>query len=97
MYKYLYVQIFLLIIIETVLKYVILLTRYIGKTALKSGGNTQPGNASNQNIIWSSSNENVATVNNRGTVTGVSAGTAIITATTEEGNFTTRATITVVP
>lgn len=55
----------------------------------------EPANATNKNIIWSSSNEGVATVNQKGLVTAKSIGEAIITATTEEGNFTASATITV--
>lgn len=56
----------------------------------------EPTNATNTNIIWSSSNEEVATVNQKGLVTAKSIGEAVITATTEEGNFTASATITVV-
>ena len=55
----------------------------------------EPANATNTNIIWSSSNEEVATVNQKGLVTAKSIGETIITATTEEGNFTASATITV--
>lgn len=54
-----------------------------------------PSDASNQNIAWSSSNAAVATVSDNGTVTAVSAGTAIITATTEDGQYTASATVTV--
>ena len=46
-----------------------------------------PTNATNKNVIWTSSNEDVATVTNEGIVTGVNAGRAIITAKTEDGNF----------
>ncbi len=45
-----------------------------------------PDNATNKNIIWTSSNPDIATVNN-GVVTGVSPGEVTITATTEDGNF----------
>lgn len=55
----------------------------------------EPANATNQNIIWSSSNEEVATVNQKGLVTAKSIGETTITATTEEGHFTASATITV--
>ena len=42
-----------------------------------------PSNATNKNLIWTSSNKNVATVNNDGIATGVDYGTATITATSE--------------
>lgn len=45
-----------------------------------------PSNASNKNVIWESSNPEVATVS-AGKVTAVSNGTAIITATTIDGGF----------
>lgn len=44
-----------------------------------------PENASNKTVIWSSSREAIATVDNNGKVTGVKAGSATITATTEDG------------
>lgn len=44
-----------------------------------------PSNATNKKVIWTSSKSSVATVKN-GKVTAVSEGTAIITATTEDGN-----------
>ena len=47
-----------------------------------------PSDASNKNVIFTSSNENVATVDATGKVTGISNGTAIITITTEDGNKT---------
>jgi uncharacterized protein YjdB/glycosidase len=67
-------------------------------------GNTQqltatisPANATNKNVTWTSSNTTIATVNSSGLVTAVSAGTAMITATTQDGNKTASATITVNP
>ena len=47
--------------------------------------NIRPATA-NQNVIWTSSDESIATVEN-GVVTGVAVGTATITATTEDGLF----------
>ncbi|MBR4353150.1 MAG: Ig-like domain-containing protein [Bacteroidales bacterium] len=55
-----------------------------------------PSDASNKNITWSSSNTSVATVAN-GVVTAVSAGTAIITVTTEDGGKTATCSVTVNP
>jgi len=54
-----------------------------------------PGNATNQNVNWSSNNPSVATVNASGLVTGIAVGTATITATTQDGSFTASSTITV--
>jgi uncharacterized protein YjdB len=53
-----------------------------------------PSNADNKAITWSSSNTNIATINN-GKVTAISPGTATITATTADGNKTATYTITV--
>ncbi len=47
-----------------------------------------PADATNQNVIWSSSNEQVAKVSANGEVTAVANGDAVITATTEDGGKT---------
>lgn len=44
-----------------------------------------PADATYRNIIWTSSNDSVATVDNSGNVTAKSVGTAVITATTKDG------------
>ena len=54
-----------------------------------------PATATNQNVTWSSSDTDVATVDDDGVVTGVSAGTATITATTVDGGFTDTCSVTV--
>ncbi len=54
-----------------------------------------PANASNQAVTWTSNNTAVATVNATGLVTGVAAGTAIITVTTADQGKTAKDTITV--
>ena len=54
-----------------------------------------PGNASNKNVAYLSSNDSVATASNTGVVTAVSNGTAIITVTTVDGNKTATCTVTV--
>ncbi len=46
-----------------------------------------PGNATNQNVTWESSDTKVATVDN-GLVTAVAEGTATITVTTADGSKT---------
>ena len=55
-----------------------------------------PVDATNKNLSWTSSNTSVATVAN-GVVTAVSAGTAIITVTTEDGGKTATCSVTVNP
>lgn len=55
-----------------------------------------PGIAANKNVTWTSSNNNVATVDANGLVTAKSAGTAIITVTTADGGKTATCTINVV-
>lgn len=55
-----------------------------------------PSNATNKTVSWSTSNSSVATVSN-GVVTGVSAGSAVITVTTQDGGFTDTCTVTVTP
>lgn len=48
--------------------------------------NIQPSNATNKAVTWSSKNEDKATVNQSGNVTGVAAGTATIEVTTHDGS-----------
>ncbi len=73
-------------------------------TATITLGNTQqltatvsPSNATNQNVIWSSSNNSIATVDNNGLVSAVGLGNAVITVTTEDGGFTATCSLTVEP
>ena len=56
----------------------------VGNTS-KLNATITPGNATNKNIIWRSSNENVATVSN-GTVTALAPGVATITAISGDGH-----------
>ena len=67
---------------------------YVGDTA-KLTAKVEPTNATNPAVTWSSNNESVATVGTDGTVTAVSAGTATITVTTEDGQKTAACTVTV--
>ena len=46
----------------------------------------KPNNATNKDVTWESSNTNIATVNEDGIVTAISAGTATITATAQDGS-----------
>nr|HPR60802.1 Ig-like domain-containing protein [Prolixibacteraceae bacterium] len=54
-----------------------------------------PSNAVNKNVLWSSNNNAVASVNSSGFVQGVSEGLATITATSQEGGFTSTCQVTV--
>lgn|GEM_PF-132787 len=55
----------------------------------------EPADATNKNVTWASSNTGVATVSSTGKVTAVGVGTAEITVTTVDGNFTDSCTVTV--
>lgn len=54
-----------------------------------------PSTATNKNVTWTSSNNNVATVDSTGRVTAVAAGTTTITATTTDGNYVATCSVTV--
>ena len=54
-----------------------------------------PANALNKGVTWSSSNKNIAEVDEHGWVTANRAGTTTIIATTEEGDFIARCKVTV--
>ncbi|MDO4623534.1 MAG: leucine-rich repeat protein [Eubacteriales bacterium] len=53
-----------------------------------------PENAANKNVIWRSSDESVATVDANGLVKALRYGTAIITAETEDGGYTSTCNVT---
>jgi len=55
-----------------------------------------PEDATNKNVIWASENTDVATVDSQGKVKGIKAGTAKITATTEDGGFSSHCSVKVV-
>ncbi len=54
-----------------------------------------PAHANNYGITWSSSNASIASVNSSGYVAGLKAGTCVITAKTNDGNFTATCNVTV--
>lgn len=68
---------------------------------LVEGGTTSliatvtPSNALQSNVVWSSSDNSVAIVDDNGKVTAVSVGTVTITATTYDGGFTASCNVTV--
>jgi len=70
------------------------LEMYVGEyTTLRA--TITPRIADDQSVIWSTSDSTVAIVDNNGVVTALSAGTAIITVTTNDGEFTATSIITV--
>jgi uncharacterized protein YjdB len=54
-----------------------------------------PVNASNKAVTWSSSDDTIAAVSSDGVISGVALGTAAITVTTNDGEFTAICTVTV--
>ncbi len=73
------------------------------ETSILIGGNETltatvlPEDATNQKVSWKSSDETIATIDASGKVTGVAAGTATITVTTEDGGKTATCKVTVKP
>jgi hypothetical protein len=71
------------------------ITLNIGETAILKA-TIYPGDATNKTVSWTSSNSDVATIDN-GIVTAKEKGVATITVTTEDGNYTAECTVTVFP
>lgn len=67
----------------------------VGKN-IQLTANVAPANATNKGVTWSVSNTAVASVSSTGSVTGLTPGTATVTATTADGGKTAVSTITVV-
>ncbi len=55
--------------------------------SLQLSATIQPNDASNQNIVWATTDNATVTVDNQGNITGITEGSAIIQATSEDGNF----------
>ena len=68
---------------------------YVGKTATLAA-TVSPSNANNLAVTWSSSNPEVASVNENGVVTAISEGNATITASSVDGNKTATCAVSVV-
>ncbi|WP_436883666.1 Ig-like domain-containing protein [Mammaliicoccus sciuri] len=64
-----------------------------GTTKLDS--TVAPSTATNKSVAYKSSDEAVATVSSNGTVTGITVGETTITVTTQDGNKTDTATVTI--
>lgn len=56
----------------------------------------EPEDATNKTVTWSSSDDNITTVDETGKVTAHNVGNVIITATTQDGGFTAECTVTAV-
>jgi uncharacterized protein YjdB len=54
-----------------------------------------PADACDKSVTWTSNNENVATVDSNGLVSGVTTGSATVTVTTVDGGFTKNCSVTV--
>ena len=55
----------------------------------------KPSNATNKDVVWSSSNKKVAKVNSKGKITALKSGTATITAVTKDGGYSAKCVVTV--
>ena len=66
----------------------------VGGETLTLSATVNPEGATDKSVSWSTSNANVATVDN-GVVTAVAAGTATITVTTTDGSYTATCSVTV--
>ncbi|GIP19483.1 hypothetical protein J40TS1_51250 [Paenibacillus montaniterrae] len=73
------------------------LSLVVGGSSQKLIATVEPRNATNQAVTWSSSDSSIAEVDQSGEVTPISAGTATITVTTQDGAHTATATVTVQP
>ena len=71
------------------------LTIYVNSAATTLTAEVIPATASNPAVTWSSSDQGVVQVDNQGNLTAIAAGTATVTATTDEGGFTATCTVTV--
>lgn len=70
------------------------LTMYVGENKTVKAS-VSPSNATNKDVTWSTSDQNIAKVTQKGIVTGVNAGTATITVTTKDGNYSKSISVTV--
>ena len=66
----------------------------VGETTRLSAS-VKPTNATDKGVTWTSSDATVATVSAEGIVTAKAEGTATITATTDDGDFTDTCAVTV--
>jgi hypothetical protein len=67
---------------------------YEGET-ITLNATISPANADNSSVVWSTSDENIASVDADGHVTAISQGTVMIVVTTNDGGFTDTTLITI--
>ena len=67
---------------------------YIGNST-KLAATVKPSNATNKGVTWKSSNTSVVSVDKKGNIKGLKAGTATITVTTNDGSYTATCKVTV--
>ena len=65
--------------------------------SMKLTATVLPENATNKNVVYSVDDESILSVDQDGNITGLSLGIATVTVTTEDGDFTASAEITVIP
>lgn len=63
--------------------------------SLKLTATVSPSDASNPDIVWKSSEEEIVAVDKKGYITGLAIGHAVITVTTDDGGFTASCEVTV--
>lgn len=67
----------------------------MGDSPVTLSANVMPANAINKNVTWSSSDDNIVTVDQSGSITAVAKGTAVITVTAVDGGFSATCAVTV--
>lgn len=71
-------------------------TLRVGEQTLQLTAVVQPSDASDKSLVWTSSNAEVASVNETGLVTPLASGEALITVTTVDGGFSATCAVTVI-
>lgn len=71
-------------------------TGFMAGDTQKLSAAVYPSDATDKTVAWSSSDDSIVSVDASGTITGVTAGTATVTATTEDGSFRDSCTVAVV-
>lgn len=99
------INIYDLVSASKLINYILIQSISLNKTAdILSIGDTDnltaiilPDNSTNKNVEWTSSDASIATIDNTGKLTAIGAGTATITAVTEDGGLKANCIVTVNP